>query len=185
MKLIKTATTIGILLCANLASAQSTVGPNSNFRWDISTFEVTESQISRFELRLDNGTWIDVGLVRVTNDPTTPPNNSTYEYPLATITTGLHTAQVRACNPVGCGPESNTVSFRMLALPGAPVLRLTQTIAVAGIIERNPYQLGNLSVIDVRIPEYGVTLNFGSPTWNIPGIYSAAVNDKVFLSLSK
>lgn len=167
-------------LISTVVYAQPTVGPNSRFRVDHPNSDV----ISRLELQIDGGAWNSIGLTSVV-DPLTPANHTTYEAPIPNLSVGLHTASVRACNALGCGPNTPNLSFRVIALPGVPTLRLTQTIAVAGIIQRGPYNLGNISVIDVRIPEYNVTLNFGSPTWNIPGVYSASVNDKVFLSLSK
>lgn len=173
-------TGIAFLISTQSLLAQPTVGPNSRFRVDHPNSDV----ISRLELQIDNGTWNSIGLTSV-NDPLTPPNHTTYEAPIPILSVGLHTASVRACNALGCGPNTPALSFRVIALPGMPTLRLNQAIAVAGLIQRGPYALGNISVIDVRIPEYNVTLNFGSPTWYVPGVYSTNVGDKVFLSLSK
>lgn len=171
---------LGFMLVTSLAYAQQTVGPNSRFRVDQSNLDT----IDRLELQIDGGAWNSIGLNIVT-DPLTPSGSSTYETPIPTLPAGLHTASVRACNVIGCGQATPNLSFRVITVPGTPVLRLTQTITVAGVIQRGPYNFGSLSVIDVNIPEYGVVLNFGSPTWTIPGIYSASINDKIFLSLSK
>lgn len=177
---------LSFLFFASTVNAQVVVGPNTQYRFDFPTVDVVNFAITRFELKVDSGAYTTLGLPNpVTNDPNTPINSTTYGATLGTLTVGLHTAVVRACNAIGCGADSNSVSFRFLTVPSAPTLRLTQTIAVAGLINRAPYQLGNISVIDVLIPEYNVILNFGSPTWTIPGIYSAGLNDKVFLSLSK
>ena len=173
------------LLSVN-ANAQTLIGPNTKLRVDHNTANITDAGINRFELKIDALPFSSVGLPAPVVDTSTPPGDSTYEFSIpTTLTVGLHTFQIRVCNALECGPVSNTITIRKAASPGTPVLRITQGIAIAGVIQRGPYQLGNIAVIDVRIPDYNVVLNFGSPTWNIPGVYSAAVNDKVFFTLSK
>lgn len=174
-----------LLLFASNSYAQVAANANSQFRWDHPSANITDAMITRFELQIDTGNWTSLGMTLPITDPLTPPDHVTFSRVIGVLTPGVHTARIRACNDFECGPVTNTLSFRMVVGPAAPILRLTQSISVAGIIERNPYQLGNISVIDVRIPEYNVILNFGSPTWNIPGVYTASVGDKVFLSLNK
>jgi hypothetical protein len=177
---------LGFLLFSTSAFAQTPIaGPNSRYQFDFNTLNFNETGVTRFELRVDNGNWTSIGIATVILDPNTPPGETRYEHPVGVLSIGSHTTEIRACNILVCGNPSNAVTFNYTRTPGSPTLRLTQTIVVAGIIERAPYPIANVSVIDVRIPEYNVTLNFGSPTWNIPGIYSAAIGDKVFLSLSK
>lgn len=99
-----------LLFVPGLALAQVlTVKQPFVYMWDWT------GTVDHFELRLDVGGYVNVGL---------PPNVAgTYTLQGDSTITGSHSAVVRACTtPTGCGPDSNTVSFTVSTVPTpAPV----------------------------------------------------------------
>lgn len=174
----------GMLLFASVVSAQTIVGTNSKYRFDMNSVEFNISGVTRFEMQIDSGLWSSIGLPPAILDPIGGIDNTTFEQPLGTLSVGLHTAAVRACNPDFCSVASNIVSFRFARIPGAPVLRLTPTVVGQGVV-RNRYFFQGKDVIDVYFPEINVTLNFVSPTFTIPGVYNVERNDNVGLGFWK
>src|SRR6267154_6433936 len=65
--------------------------------------------VDRFEMKLDNGTYVSVGLPPVTSGTWTLPGDPTL--------TGNHSAVVRACSAGICTPDSNILSFTVAPAP--------------------------------------------------------------------
>lgn len=168
------------LLNVGIANAQVQVGPGSSYRFDQSTTDV----VTRFELQVDNGTWTPIGLPPVVTDPAGGGGNTTYAHPVGNLTSGNHTVKVRACNTLGCGPETASVAFRMVLIPGMPNLRITPILSGTGVV-MNRYRFGGIEVLDVFFKDIDTTIQIGAPTFNIPGVYNARKGDWVALALGR
>lgn len=112
----------GCLLLASPALAQVPAQPGQNFKWDQPTAEV--ASIARFEMKIDNGAFVDVGKV-LANDANTPPNFQTFARVIPALAPGTHTFVVRGCPATGaCGPESNPFAFAIVVISQPTGLRI-------------------------------------------------------------
>lgn len=175
--------TVGMLFLASIVSAQTVVGPNSQYSILLEAVNVTDAGINRFELSVNNGTWVSIGLPTSTTD-VAEPGFLIYKHPIGSLGIGIHNTKARACNVIECGPESGPFTFQLLAVPGTPTIRLTPTISGNGIV-MNRYPFLGLDVIDVYFPVINTTLNFAAPTFTFPGVYNVQRNDNVELSFWK
>src|SRR6267154_5306352 len=80
-----------------------------HYLWDWS------GAVDRFEMKLDNGAYVSVGLPPVASGTWTLPGDPTL--------TGSHSAVVRACSAGICTPDSNILAFTVAPAPkpAAPV----------------------------------------------------------------
>jgi len=99
------------------ANAQYRLGSPVEATWDYTLADVTAGLVTRFEVRLNSGAWVNTGL---------PPTATSYVYVLPAIglTVGTHTVSVRACSAV---PECNlpiaatTITFTVISpIPKPP-----------------------------------------------------------------
>lgn len=175
--------TVGMLLFASLVQAQILVGPNSRLVIDHSTQDLTDSGVSRFELQVDAIPYVSIGLDPFPN-PDTPAGFTSFMSPVGSLSNGLHTLKIRACNIFTCGLATPDLSIRKVAVPGMPTIRVSPVIAGAGIVQ-NRYMFQGKDIIDVYFESVNTTLNFASPTWTIPGIFNTERGDNVYLGLGK
>jgi len=111
-------------LLSGAAAAQTHVKQGKfSYAWDY-----VAGAADRFELKLDAGAYVSVGLPAFAA--------GTYTLPGDPALVGSHSAVVRACTvALGCSPDSNTVAFIVdvpspAPIPAAPVnLRLVTTVA--------------------------------------------------------
>ena len=103
------------LLIPSQLMAQHRLGSPVEVAWDYTLANVTAGAVTRFEVKLDAGPWVNTGL---------PPTAITYVYVLPAIglTVGNHTAHVRACSLVECNLEpSPLATFTVIrAVPAPP-----------------------------------------------------------------
>lgn len=95
-----------LLLIPGVVFAQSVKQP-FNFLWDWT------GPVDRFELKLDAGAYVSVGLP--------PVSGITYTLQGDLTLTGAHSAVVRACTLTDCTADSNQVSFTVNVPNPAPV----------------------------------------------------------------
>lgn len=77
--------------------------------FDYVTADLTAFSVTRFELQLDAGAFVSIGLPAATDDTKTGAGAHTYAGPkLGTfgLSVGSHTFNARACNTGGCGAAS-------------------------------------------------------------------------------
>ena len=112
---------VSILFNSIALNAQTNVLPGQQFSFDYPTSAVIDFGIRRFELKIDNGNYQDVGL------PMGVAGNAeltTFRIPIPAITPGQHTAVIRACNDTGCSGDSNIYTFTMVIIPVPSNLRV-------------------------------------------------------------
>src|SRR5712691_8982551 len=88
-----------------------------NYLWDWT------GPVDRFEMKLDGGAYVSVGLP--------PVALGTYTLPGDPTLTGSHSAVVRACTATGCTPDSNTLAFTVAPAPKPSAPTNLQIVAVA------------------------------------------------------
>lgn len=108
------------LLLNGIALAQPYAVPSQSLGWDYPT--AVEDLVDHFEIDYDSVGYVDVGMTPI------PGDLDTFYSPLPALITGQHTAVVRACNPNGCGPDSNPFIFSMVA--GVPSIIDDTTIGI-------------------------------------------------------
>lgn len=173
-----------LVLVSTSAYAQSpVVGRGSNFRFEHSTTELAIDEVNAAEFQYDNGAWERIPLPTGFTDSETPNLNTSFRSPIKPLSLGAHSARVRLCNVIGCGEASNSVAFTYNNVPGRPTLRLNG-VAGGGIVQ-NRYNFMHLDILDVRLDNSNIVLNFGSPTWTIPGIFDVKKNDRVEIAISR
>jgi hypothetical protein len=86
--------------------------PSSSFAWSYPTTGI--GLVDHFELQVDGGAWASVG--KVTSGHTVPAGDTGYRAPIPALAEGAHTARVRACLAVACGPETDPLAFTMVIL---------------------------------------------------------------------
>lgn len=110
------------VMMAAPAFAQVPAQPGQSFKWDQPTAEV--ATVARFEMKIDNGAFVDVGK-QAANDATTPANMSSFSRTIPALAPGLHTFVVRPCPATGsCGPESAPFAFSIVVLSQPTGLRI-------------------------------------------------------------
>jgi hypothetical protein len=176
--------TLSFVLVASSVIAQPVVGRGSLFRFDHNTVELAIDAVTAAEFQYDNGAWERIPLPTGFIDAETPNLMTSFRSPVkTTLSLGAHTTRVRLCNIIGCGDASNTVSYTYGNVPGVPTLRLNG-VAGGGVVQ-NRWNFGGLDIIDVKLDNSNIVLNFGSPTWTIPGVFSVQKNDRVELAISR
>jgi hypothetical protein len=89
-----------------------------SFGWDYAKTDITVNGVVRFELKLDAGAYISVGIPTIQNDAQTTVGTDTYTTPISnTLTPGNHTAVVRACTLTVCSADSAPLPFVFAVLP--------------------------------------------------------------------
>ena len=125
---------VRILLCGVLALvpvlawAQPTATPGQAFAFDFVTADLATYSVTRFEMRVDTGTWVSVAIPTVANDTQTPAGSSTYRVAIPALTPGAHSVAFRACNSGGCGTASAPLDFTLVIVPPPP-----SGVRVAGV----------------------------------------------------
>jgi len=103
------------LLIPSIASGQYRLGSPVEATWDYTLADVTISGVLRFEIKIDNGPWVNTGL---------PPTATSYAYviPAVSLPVGSHTVFLRACNSQECNEEpSPSIPFTVIrAVPKPP-----------------------------------------------------------------
>jgi hypothetical protein len=91
------------------------LGTVLHVEWDYTAADITEGAVSRFEVRVDTGAWVNTAL-------TIPSATGTYKYllPASSLTLGTHAVSVRACNTAECGNAASTSLTITPLLPRAP-----------------------------------------------------------------
>lgn len=112
-------------LLPTVAFAQTHVKQPFTYKWD------AVAGAERFELKLDNGAYVSVGLP--------PLALGTHTLPGDLALTGSHSAEVRACNvALGCSINTSTVAFVVDVpppIPAAPInLRLVASAAPSPVV---------------------------------------------------
>lgn len=100
---------MAILVVPSSVWAQATALPSQSLAWTYSTAEIAAQLINRFEVKYDNGAYTSISVRAV------PNQTDLYWDPLPALTSGPHTVVVRACNPNGCGDDSDVFNFNMVA----------------------------------------------------------------------
>lgn len=113
---------IALVFCLVAVPAfAQTATPNQSLSWEAPS--ASAEMVTRFEVKYDNGSYTDVGMVPVPGQP------NRYYAPLPALITGQHTVVVRGCNAAGCGPDSTpTFTFTMVA--GVPTVIQGGTIMI-------------------------------------------------------
>ena len=115
-------TAVIVLASSTLTAAQTAT---ADFIWDPGP--PPNDPATYFELSVDGGAWVDVGLVP---SPTEPGSFHTpVPFPLPA---GVHTAMVRACNEVGCSLPSDPVTFPGTVPSGPLNLRIVVSVEIGG-----------------------------------------------------
>jgi hypothetical protein len=99
-----------VLGFAGIASAQTPVTTANQVAFDQSDY----ANVTRFELRVDSGAWVDVG------KPAATGAANTVQFALPAMTVGPHTLTARACNAAGCSAASTGLNVVMVIIPGVP-----------------------------------------------------------------
>jgi hypothetical protein len=107
------------LLSSGLSAQTPPASPGQRFGFDYRTSDLTTFQVARFELQIDGGAWVSVGMPPSAPQPDTPADFTTLGVPIPALTPGQHTASLRACNSV-CGEGSVPFTFLMVVEPPAP-----------------------------------------------------------------
>lgn len=91
-----------ILIFVGLASA---VQAQVNLRaiWDY--HDLDTPNITRFEVKIDSGSWQDIGIPAPQVFPETLPGHHSFVFQLLNVSNGPHTFFVRACDPTDCSFE--------------------------------------------------------------------------------
>lgn len=112
---------ITVVFISVSSHAQSTAFPNQFLEFSQPTSDV--QFLTKFEVKYDNGSYIDIGL----------PGNSTlsgtftvYKTPIAALTPGTHVVTVRACNQFGCSADAQPLTFTMIVISTPTGLRIVQ-----------------------------------------------------------
>jgi hypothetical protein len=108
---------LSAILVIALLSTQS--APQRMFLWEYSTADLTSAEVNRFELKIDNGVWNDVGRSGAADQSEAKPGSVIYEAPVPALTLGLHTAQLRACNATECS-DPLSMAFTISIKPAVP-----------------------------------------------------------------
>lgn len=99
-----------LLFAVAPAAAQTPVTTANQYAVDQSDY----ANVTRFEIRVDTGAWVDVG------KPAATGAANTVTVPLPAMTVGPHTITIRACNAAGCSAASTGVNVVMVAIPQVP-----------------------------------------------------------------
>ena len=97
---------VGIMLVGSATQAQvhaQTLG--HAFAWNYPDQLLGESNVVRFEIRVDGGPPSQAGMSVLSGE------SQSYTTPLPPMTIGLHLLEVRACNSMTCGAWSEPLSF--------------------------------------------------------------------------
>lgn len=86
--------------------------PSSFLAWSYPTAGI--ALVDHYESQIDGGAWTNVG--KVASGHTVPAGDTGYRAALPALSEGAHTAKVRACLAVACGPETAPLSFSMVIL---------------------------------------------------------------------
>jgi hypothetical protein len=105
-----------ILALALLSAPQP---PQRTFLWEYSTADLASAEVNRFELKVDDGAWTDVGRSASGDQSEAKPGSVIYAAPVPALTLGVHTAQLRACNPTECS-EPLSMAFTISIKPAVP-----------------------------------------------------------------
>lgn len=94
--------------------------PQRAFLWEYPTADLATGEVSRFELKVDNGEWTDVGRLASEDQVGAEKGSVIYTATIPALKLGAHTAQLRACNVAECG-EPATANFTVSIKPAPPV----------------------------------------------------------------
>ena len=112
------------LLVPALSWAQLT--PSGSLGFDFKIVDIPA--VSRFEMQLDGGTFVGIGIPPVRNDAQTQVGNNTFAIAASTLTltAGTHTFAPRACTTTSCfAATSPPLTFTyVLPLPAPSNLRV-------------------------------------------------------------
>ena len=111
---------IAVFFLSIVLSVAQTARTGSFFAWDYETAAITQQGIDRFEMQIDGGTWVNVGLNPSTADATTLPGYTTFRTPIPALTLGPHTVALRACNPQECSNPTTDLPFTFSIRPDTP-----------------------------------------------------------------
>jgi hypothetical protein len=93
--------------------------PQRLFIWEYSNADLAGAEVNRFELKIDDGAWTDVGRRGATDQTGVAAGSVIYSAPVPALTLGLHTAQLRACNVSECG-DALSMAFTISIKPAVP-----------------------------------------------------------------
>ena len=99
-----------VALLPTVAAAQTPVTSANQVAFEQPDY----ANVTRFELRVDAGAWVDVG------KPPASGAANTVTVPLPAMTVGPHALTARACNAAGCSAASTAVNVVMVAIPQVP-----------------------------------------------------------------
>src|SRR6267154_6784938 len=93
--------------------------------------------VDRFEMKLDNGAYVSVGLPPMASGTWTLPGDPTL--------TGSHSVVVRACSAGVCTPDSNILSFTVAPAPKPAAPTNPRLVAAIPIPPPTPVESPNLT----------------------------------------
>lgn len=117
-----------------------------NYLWEFT------GSVDRFEMKLDAGPYVSVGLPPVASGTWTLPGDPTL--------TGTHSAVVRACVAAACSPDSNILVFTVAPAPKPAAPANVRLIALAG-----PVESPNLT--KVTLPNIGSITDTKGDVWSL------------------
>ena len=98
---------------------------NNSPAFDYLLVDFTSFSVTRFEVQIDSGAFVSVGVPTTTDDVRTLPGAHTYAGPkfgTLGLSVGSHTFAARACNAGGCGVASTPpFAFTYAPIPSGTV----------------------------------------------------------------
>jgi hypothetical protein len=102
---------VGMLCSVGSAFAQTTpVTPSQFVAFDQSDY----TNVERFEVRIDSGTWATVG------KPAATGAANTVQIAMPAMTPGAHGLTLRACNAAGCSAATAPLNVTLVVVPTTP-----------------------------------------------------------------
>ncbi len=108
-----------IFIFAIIFSSATYAQTPTYFTWDYPDVDITN--VVKFQVKVNTGSYIDVGIPNQELLADTTPANHTYRWTIpATLTQA--TLSVRACNSLECSVDAST-SFKLIGPPGNPRIK--------------------------------------------------------------
>lgn len=106
------------MMASEMQTPTVRLGEPVSIAWDYTAADLTNGNVSRFEVRVDSGAQVNTAVV-------IPSPTGTYQYqiPNSLLPIGLRTVSVRACNPTACGPSASSpveITPMLPVIPGNP-----------------------------------------------------------------
>jgi hypothetical protein len=102
-----------VLVCTLQLDAQT----NLRAIWDYSDVELPT--INRFEVKVDTGNWVDIGIPAPEVFSTTLAGHHSYVFILTSVSNGPHAFYVRACDATQCSFEVSS-PYKLIGPPKNP-----------------------------------------------------------------